>query len=776
MGKNKRKQRNRRRDRQAPVTSAPAPSPMANKHEAATPATTPWRDLFSAMAVALFFVRFLLPAESAPMGETLWITIGWFGLLVSALLAQIAQGQRKLVVYRCEIWPWIIIAGYVVSTVVILINGGDRRAATNLACEWIASGIAISILLRLLSNHHVRRQFITQWAAIAIALAGLGIYQTYVFYPGMGEVFRELSEQHDELSLRPLANERELAELEREMFEQGIPVDKELRVQFGNRLLNSTEPFGLFALANSFGGFLAVSCLIVIGLCLRQILNKVPMPAWALTIMGLLLILFCLILTKNRTAWLGSLTGVGFLILFAAFQTQGTLRKWLWTAILGSSAVIILLGGTAFLSGMLDLEVISEVGKSFRYRLEYWQATRHMILDHPLFGVGPGNFRQAYLQYKLPQASEEVLDPHNFLLEVVSNAGLIGLVGIAGLIGLLVVRLANSLKRPVETTANEAEPVTNNPLLWWSVPAAFLLAFFVPLLIGFSYDERPLLLGLIATVLSLVWTRFPHTHQHAESARTAAHIVGQPIFLAAALAFLLHLTAAGGIGRPVFFQMFCLLIVSSGKSPATHEVHFKYASHALLAGTCLLAIPAWIWVWNPHFTSNWHLQQAKLSSSIREAEQHIELALSADPWNVEAHSNAVQLAQQTYASIGADKETLDKRFEQLVSADPNNASTYAQMGRWELEMYSASSNKSGVGDALISSAISHLRTAVRLYPTNAKYHADLARAYELSGNAGSAKTYAKSALELNQTKARAGHVDKLLDENTVQMLRQLAGD
>ena len=40
-----------------------------------------------------------------------------------------------------------------------------------------------------------------------------------------------------------------------------------------------------------------------------------------------------------------------------------------------------------------------------------------------MLGVGPGNFQQTYPAYKLPQASESVADPHNFLLEVWATAG-----------------------------------------------------------------------------------------------------------------------------------------------------------------------------------------------------------------------------------------------------------------------------------------------------------------------------------------------------------------
>ena len=73
--------------------------------------------------------------------------------------------------------------------------------------------------------------------------------------------------------------------------------------------------------------------------------------------------------------------------------------------------------------GALDREVLSEAGKSLGYRLQYWQASWQMIREHPWLGCGPGQFQASYTRYKLPEASETVADPHNFLLEVWATAG-----------------------------------------------------------------------------------------------------------------------------------------------------------------------------------------------------------------------------------------------------------------------------------------------------------------------------------------------------------------
>jgi hypothetical protein len=46
-----------------------------------------------------------------------------------------------------------------------------------------------------------------------------------------------------------------------------------------------------------------------------------------------------------------------------------------------------------------------------------------MIRDYPWTGCGPGNFQGSYTRYKLPEASEVVADPHNFLMEIWATAG-----------------------------------------------------------------------------------------------------------------------------------------------------------------------------------------------------------------------------------------------------------------------------------------------------------------------------------------------------------------
>jgi len=68
-------------------------------------------------------------------------------------------------------------------------------------------------------------------------------------------------------------------------------------------------------------------------------------------------------------------------------------------------------------------------GNSMLVRWQYWQASAQMFVDHPVTGVGPGNFVYFYPRYKPACALETVADPHNFPLSILTQYGPLGLVG-----------------------------------------------------------------------------------------------------------------------------------------------------------------------------------------------------------------------------------------------------------------------------------------------------------------------------------------------------------
>jgi len=84
------------------------------------------------------------------------------------------------------------------------------------------------------------------------------------------------------------------------------------------------------------------------------------------------------------------------------------------------------------------------VDEALTLRLPIWQTAWHMALEHPINGVGPRGFRFAYAEFAPPgdpwvanPAWIGAYHPHQLMLEVWSETGVIGLIGLGLLVSLL---------------------------------------------------------------------------------------------------------------------------------------------------------------------------------------------------------------------------------------------------------------------------------------------------------------------------------------------------
>ena len=67
------------------------------------------------------------------------------------------------------------------------------------------------------------------------------------------------------------------------------------------------------------------------------------------------------------------------------------------------------------------------LGDSAEVRIQYWKASWEVFREHPILGVGPGNFADSYLAHRTPRGSETRY-AHNDYVEVTVEQGLAGLV------------------------------------------------------------------------------------------------------------------------------------------------------------------------------------------------------------------------------------------------------------------------------------------------------------------------------------------------------------
>ncbi|MEA3340423.1 MAG: O-antigen ligase family protein, partial [Chloroflexota bacterium] len=144
--------------------------------------------------------------------------------------------------------------------------------------------------------------------------------------------------------------------------------------------------------------------------------------------LALALVTLALALSFSRGALL---LGLPAALLVMGWRAGGRYR-WAALAIVltGALALIPLLRVPRFAS-LLDWQR----GSTF-FRLELWRSSLHLLREHPLFGVGPGNFLETYrTRYVLPSAWQEfnLEHPHNVYLDHWTRLGLLGLLAGIGI-------------------------------------------------------------------------------------------------------------------------------------------------------------------------------------------------------------------------------------------------------------------------------------------------------------------------------------------------------
>lgn len=261
-------------------------------------------------------------------------------------------------------------------------------------------------------------------------------------------------------------------------------------------------------------------------------------------------ILYALYLIRCRGAFVAlAVALVIFLVNVFVRQERRRFRRF------GITVSCLVLLGTGFALSPPGQTLLQGAKRSLGFRFEYWTSTAEMVAEHPWTGCGIGNFQQAYLRYKKPVASEEILDPHNFVMELAGCGGLFS-------VGLFLLFLGavfwRSWKfRPPESASFPAKPLLSpgeEALVYWTALGGCLA---VTLLSRAEGGDLPIesLAAAPAAFLG-VWflCKFSRTffssHQESTGDTVSTSLFAAlptACFVAPAAALLVHLLAAGGI-------------------------------------------------------------------------------------------------------------------------------------------------------------------------------------------------------------------------------------
>ena len=182
---------------------------------------------------------------------------------------------------------------------------------------------------------------------------------------------------------------------------------------------------------NQLAMFLAVPFLIGISrfdlgefreLCSRK--EKVE-PWLRSRIIGVVLIALNLFFTFSYGAWLA--ISVAIFAIFWLEYSKKWQKKYLTILILVFAILISL-------ASVYKYKSIANMGErsSLASRAAIWKSAGLMIENNSLFGIGPGNFNEKYLEYQKyfpPYLEWSAPQPHNIFLTFWLESGLVGLVG-----------------------------------------------------------------------------------------------------------------------------------------------------------------------------------------------------------------------------------------------------------------------------------------------------------------------------------------------------------
>ncbi len=106
-------------------------------------------------------------------------------------------------------------------------------------------------------------------------------------------------------------------------------------------------------------------------------------------------------------------------------------RIWLATGTVVAAAAAALLPPVA---SRLSHEVnLADPNNSFIERTRLWGATGRLLRDHPVFGAGLAGFKKSVAPYRAGVYTEDLIYPHNIVLNFWTETGLLGLAAFAWL-------------------------------------------------------------------------------------------------------------------------------------------------------------------------------------------------------------------------------------------------------------------------------------------------------------------------------------------------------
>ncbi|MBN1553811.1 MAG: O-antigen ligase family protein [Phycisphaerae bacterium] len=337
-------------------------------------------------------------------------------LLLTAGVVWLAAGaiEGKLIVRHGRLA--VLIGAFAVWSFISAWRAVDARSAWIAWLEQVSFLSAGFVTLQLCTTRRRLVLIASVLAAVGLALAVKGLMQ--------------VGWERDEAArMFELYGPQRLADM-------GLQPGDPKALAYEHRIL-STTPTAYFGLANVLAGGLALMLAAGVGLAVAKALHARhcrrrdgPMPsghirpafmAAGLTVAAVIPTAIVLALTRSRGGIIA--TACVLLAATAGLRFRAVLaRRWKWSAAV--VGLLIALGMAGVVAYGLAKDRLPS--KTMSVRWFYWTGSAQIVREHPVWGVGPGNFPRAYLRVRRPEAEEAVKTPHNVIAHAMTQYGLPG--------------------------------------------------------------------------------------------------------------------------------------------------------------------------------------------------------------------------------------------------------------------------------------------------------------------------------------------------------------
>jgi O-antigen ligase/tetratricopeptide (TPR) repeat protein len=405
-----------------------------------------------------------LPAQSATQTAGLTDTIYSLSasalLILSVLVWFVWSLFSKKFSYRFTGLE-IGIALFAAAAVIAYLAAADKRTAVTHAVSFLAPALAAALLVQILDSNTKIKLLLAVVAALAIASTNESLSQLLT----TNQALIDRYEQQPESLLQPLNIEQ--GTLQQFLFEHR---------------LYTRGVRGFFTTGNSVGSFSLLAAFAALALFLDKLRNRKHPPSLLPLItsaIAVAAILFGLLITKSKGAIAAAIAAAAVFIIFLRFGDW--LKKYKTTLLIACLLLTVTAASGVVTYGLTHDRLPG--GNSMLVRWQYWAASAKMYADHPLTGVGGGNFADFYTRYKPPAALESVADPHNFLLSFLTQYGPLGLLAFLTLIALPLYRIISPAPASLPPITDRSQPSLKKLTITFAVIISLTLLILRPMLL-----------------------------------------------------------------------------------------------------------------------------------------------------------------------------------------------------------------------------------------------------------------------------------------------------